>query len=71
MRTSVTGSGLDDVSRADFVVGRRRLARDRRAPFAATLSSRRVRRTRSRRLRVVLSLRDGRQLILARTLRAC
>jgi hypothetical protein len=71
IRASVSGRGLKYVRRADFLVGNRRLARDGRSPFAATITSTRARRTHSRRLRAVLTTRDGRRITLKRTLRIC
>jgi dienelactone hydrolase len=71
VRASVSGRGLSYVRRTDFLVGSRRLARDVRAPFAATITSTRARRAHSRRLRAVLTTRDGRRVTLKRTLRAC
>jgi hypothetical protein len=71
VRAGVSGRGLKYVRRADFLVGRRRLARDGRSPFAATITSTRARRAHSRRLRAVLLTRDGRRITLRRTLRRC
>ena len=71
VRAGVSGRGLKYVRRADFLVGTRRLARDGRSPFAATITSTRARRTHSRRLRAVLTTRDGRRITLKRTLRTC
>jgi hypothetical protein len=70
-RVSVGGRRLSAVRRVDFLVGSRRLARDGRGPFAATLAGTRVRRTHSRRLRVVATLVDGSRLATSRTLRHC
>jgi hypothetical protein len=55
----------------DFLVGSRRLARDRRPPFIATISSTRARRAHSRRLRAVATLLDGSRITTGRTLRRC
>jgi uncharacterized lipoprotein YbaY len=70
-RVSVSGRRLAAVRRVDFLVGSRRLARDARGPFAATLAGTRARRTHSRRLRVVATLVDGSRLATSRTLRHC
>jgi dienelactone hydrolase len=70
-RVTVTGRGLKWVRRTDFLVGSRRVARDGRAPFAATVTLTRVRRAHSRRLRAVLLTRDGRRIQLRRTLHRC
>ncbi|HEV7459603.1 MAG TPA: hypothetical protein VGN78_03620, partial [Solirubrobacteraceae bacterium] len=70
-RVSVGGRRLSAVRRVDFLVGSRRLARDGHAPFAATIASTRVKRTHSRRLRVVATLVDGSRITTGRTLRRC
>jgi hypothetical protein len=55
----------------DFRLGGRRVARDRRRPFAATISRAATRRAHSRRLRARAFVRDGRRITLSRTLAAC
>jgi hypothetical protein len=70
-RVSVGGRRLTAVRRVDFLVGSRRLARDGRAPFGATITSSRAKKAHSRRLRVVATLVDGSRLTTGRSLRRC
>jgi hypothetical protein len=65
-RARVRGSDIGQVRRAVFVVGRRRVARDGRAPF-----SRRIPVGRRRVVRVRLALSDGGLVTLRRRVRAC
>jgi len=67
----VTGQGLRNVRRADFIVGRKRVKRDRRSPFAATIRRSAVLKARSRRLRVSVLSKDGRRITLRRRLAGC
>jgi hypothetical protein len=70
-RVSVEGRRLSAVRRVDFLVGSRRIARDGRAPFGATITSTRAKKAHSRRLRVVATLVDGSRLTTGRLLRHC
>jgi hypothetical protein len=70
-RATVTGKGRGSIKRVDFRVGSKRLARDRSAPFAATITQRRLRKNRSRSLRAIAVLRDGRKVTLRSTVRSC
>jgi predicted acyl esterase len=70
-RAKVTGKGLGSIKRVDFMVGSKRLARDGKAAFAATITQRRLRRNRSRSLRAIALLRDGRKVTLRSTVRSC
>ena len=72
VRATVTGADSDLVRRADFYRGRRRVARDRRAPFSRVVDRHRPRRrshghVAGARLRLV----DGRLVRLARRYRVC
>ena len=67
VRVSVARDGAD-VARVDFHVDGRRVARDRRAPFARRVRVGRRKRPRVQ-ARVVLS--DGRQVVLSRAVRRC
>jgi hypothetical protein len=71
VRARVVGRDRRSVSRADFIVRGRRLARDRRAPFAKRVRIRRVRRGRRFRFRARVSTGDGRVVTLDRRLRRC
>jgi arylsulfatase A-like enzyme len=71
VRVRVVGSDRRAVSRADFSVRGRRVARDRRSPFAKRLSIRRVRRGRRFRVRARVTTGDGRVVTLDRRLRRC
>ena len=71
VRARVTGSGRSHVERADFIVKRRRVVSDRRAPFARRVPLRRVRPGHGFRLRVKLSTDDGRLLTVDRRARRC
>jgi hypothetical protein len=72
LRVGVTGQ-VEQVRDVTFKLGRRRVAHDRRAAFARTLSRRTARSSRSRRLRAVAYLRDGdpKRMVLARSLPRC
>lgn len=61
------GRGIENVRRADFVRGGRRVARDRRAPFRTSVRPART----SARLVVHVRLGDGRRVKLARRLPRC
>jgi hypothetical protein len=69
----VTGIGLDQVKAVQFMVGKRTIARDRTAPFGASIGSAKLRRQRnhSRALRVRARMKDGSLRTLSRKLRAC
>ena len=71
VRVRVTGKEGGKVVRADVLVGRRRVARVSRPPFARSVSGRRIRRGRELLLRVRTELRDGRVATLDRRLLAC
>lgn len=71
VRATVTGPDRGLVRRADVSVGRRRLARFRRAPLAFTIRRTALPRRHRSRLRVRVRLSDGRASTLARRLRAC
>jgi hypothetical protein len=55
----------------DFVVGRKRVKRDTKRAFAATITRRASRRAKSRMLRVRALRRDGRTVTMTKRLRAC
>ena len=65
------GQGLRNVRRADFIVGRKRVKRDRRSPFTAAIRRSVVLKARSRRLRVGVLSKDGRRITLRRKLAGC
>ncbi|MEA2479238.1 MAG: hypothetical protein QOJ07_1160 [Thermoleophilaceae bacterium] len=69
VRVTVTGADRAHLRRAEFRIGNRRGALDRRAPFAATLSLRRLDRRRAHTLRVAVRLDDGTHATLKRALR--
>jgi hypothetical protein len=64
VRVSVTGADRRLIKRVDVLIGRRRVARDRRAPFRVLV--RRV-----SRVKIVVVLRDGRRVQSTRRLRGC
>jgi hypothetical protein len=67
----VGGQGLSNLRRVDFVVGRKRVKRDTKRAFAATISRAATRRARSRTLRIRALRRDGRTVTMTKRLRAC
>jgi hypothetical protein len=67
----VGGQGLSNLGRVDFVVGRKRVKRDTKRAFAATVTRRATRRARSRMLRVRALRRDGRTVTMTKRLRRC
>ncbi len=67
----VGGQGLSNLRRVDFVVGRKRVKRDTKRAFAATITRRATRRAKSRMLRVRALRRDGRTVTMTKRLRAC
>ena len=71
VRARVTGRDRRQVRRADFYVGRRRVARDRKAPFRTRIKRSRLRRGQVNRLRARVRLGDGRRATLTRRLRVC
>ena len=70
VRVTVLGADRAHVRRVDFKLGNRRLGADTRAPFAKTISLRRVSRRRAHAIRAIARLDDGSRGILKRTLRA-
>lgn len=71
IRATLAGADLRLVRRAAFSVGARRIADDRRAPFATGVPARRLARGVLRRVVARLTLDDGRTATLGRTLRRC
>jgi arylsulfatase A-like enzyme len=71
VKARVIGSDRRLVTRVDFFVRKRRVARDRRAPFVKRVSRRRVPRGRRFRLRARATLADGRLVTIDRRLRGC
>jgi len=67
----VSGQGLRNIRRADFLVGRKRVKRDRKLPFAASIHRAAVLKAKSRRLRVSILSKDGRRIILRGMLAGC
>jgi type 1 glutamine amidotransferase len=72
LRMRLTGDG-GNVRRVQFKLGKRLVRSDGSAPFAGTLSSRTLRRTRARSLRALAQLEDGsvRRVVVTRTLPRC
>jgi hypothetical protein len=70
---TVTVAGADRalVRRADIRLGGRRVARDTREPFRATIPGARLRRGTLARVEVLATLADGRTVRLKRSLRVC
>jgi hypothetical protein len=71
VRLAVVGRDVGQVRRAEFLVGRRRVARDRRRPFRARVRRSRLRAGRINVLRARLRVRDGRLITVRRRVRAC
>ena len=71
VRARVVGADSARITRAEFRLGGRTLARDARAPFAATVARARLSSRRSTLLRVSLAFGDGQQHTLDRALRGC
>jgi hypothetical protein len=67
------GSGVGQVKRAEFRVGKRRVARDRKAPYVKRIAGKRFRGHRSGvyRVGVRARLRDGRLARRSERLRVC
>jgi N-acetylglucosamine-6-sulfatase len=71
LRVALGGRDRRGVVRMDVLVDARRVARDLRAPFAASVSRRRIRRGRETSLRARAVLGDGRVLTLDHRVRRC
>ncbi len=67
----VGGQGLAGVRRVDFLVGKRRVKRDAKRAFTATITRAASRRAHSRRLQIRALKRDGRTIRITKRLRAC
>jgi hypothetical protein len=68
---SLAGRDARRVRRADFLVGSRRIARDRRRPFRAVVRRSSLRRSRVNVLRARVTLRDGRRATISRRVLVC
>jgi N-acetylglucosamine-6-sulfatase len=71
VRVRVKGRDAKRLVRTDVLVGRRRVALDRRSPFRATIARRKLRAGRRALVRMRVTMRDGRVLTLDRRLRRC
>ena len=70
VRLGLGGGDLANVLRVQFRLGRL-VIRDGVAPFKATITRARLRRGRLNRIRIIPTMRDGRRIRLARTVRSC
>jgi hypothetical protein len=68
---TVGGQGLSNVRRVDFVLGRKRVKRDAKRAFTATITRAATQVAKSRTLRIRALRRDGRTATLTQRLRAC
>lgn len=68
LRASISGADARQVKRVDFSLGRKRVARDRRSPFAARIRARKGRRVV---VRAAIVLKDGRKTTLRARGRGC
>ncbi len=71
VRASIVGSDRGSVAAADFTAGRRSVARDRTAPFAARVGRRLLRRGSATRIGATTALASGREVSLSARVRAC
>jgi hypothetical protein len=68
---SLRGPDVRQVRRVDFLVGDRRVARDRRSPFSARVRRSALQRARANRIHARVVPRSGERITLSRTVRAC
>lgn len=71
IRLRIGGQDRGAIEQVDFFAGKRRLARDRRPPFAASIARRQLRPGRVNRLRAEVVLGDGRTAKLEREVLVC
>ena len=69
VRVTLVGADRGIARRVDFKLGNRRSGADRRAPFARTISLRRVSRRRAHTIRAIVRIDDGTRAIVKRVLR--
>jgi hypothetical protein len=68
---SIVGRDRGKVRRAGFYLGRKRVARDRRAPFRKRVTRRHRGRAHHHRIRARVRMKDGRRVTLRKRYRAC